>query len=66
MSDRLSVNALETLREEIRKMMNEWSDHLSSGGCKDFAEYTHGTGVIKGLALAERELLDLNKRIEGD
>tara|TARA_R100001129_G_C5323547_1_gene248167 strand:+ start:3374 stop:3574 length:201 start_codon:yes stop_codon:yes gene_type:complete len=64
MSDRLSVNALETLREEIRKQMNDMSDHISGGGCGDFGEYQHCTGIIKGLAVAERELLDLNARIE--
>ena len=66
MSDRLSVNALETLREEIRKQMNDMSDHISGGGCSDFGEYQHCTGIIKGLAVAERELLDLNSRIEGE
>ena len=38
--------------------MNECSDHISTGGCKDFSEYKRMTGVIEGLALAEREILD--------
>jgi hypothetical protein len=65
MTDRLSANALQVLHEEIRKQMNEMSDHISGGGCNDFGEYQHCTGIIKGLAVAERELLDLNQRIEG-
>ena len=66
MSDKLAVNALQVLRDEIRKQMNEMADHISGGGCKDFSEYQHCTGIIKGLAVAERELLDLDKRIEGE
>tara|TARA_R100000458_G_C8264677_1_gene239845 strand:- start:1018 stop:1218 length:201 start_codon:yes stop_codon:yes gene_type:complete len=66
MTDRLAVNALESLRDEIRKQMNEMSDHIAGGGCNDFNEYQHCTGIIKGLAVAERELLDLNSRIEGE
>ena len=46
------------------KQMNEMSDHIAGGGCNDFNEYQHCTGIIKGLAVAERELLDLNSRIE--
>tara|TARA_R100001594_G_scaffold149895_1_gene209096 strand:- start:1104 stop:1304 length:201 start_codon:yes stop_codon:yes gene_type:complete len=65
MSDKLAVNALQVLRDEIRKQMNEMADHISGGGCKDFNEYQHCTGIIKGFAVAERELLDLDKRIEG-
>ena len=64
MTDRLAVNALESLRDEIRKQMNEMSDHIAGGGCNDFTEYQLCTGIIKGLAVAERELLDLNARIE--
>jgi hypothetical protein len=43
--------------------MNELSDHISGGACKDFAEYRHCCGIIEGLAIAERELLDLQERI---
>ena len=39
-------------------MMHECSDHISTGSCKDFSEYKKLTGVIEGLALAEREVLD--------
>ena len=54
MADKLTVNALQVLQDEIRKQMNEMSDHISGGGCNDFGEYQHCTGIIKGLAVAER------------
>ena len=39
--------------------MNEGADHLATGGAKDFPEYQRMVGRIDGIALAERELLDL-------
>jgi hypothetical protein len=58
------MDELDFLRDKFREMMNEMSDHVSTGGCKSFDEYTRCCGVIEGLATAERELLDLKKRIE--
>ena len=40
------------------------SDHISTGSCQDFSEYSRCCGVIEGIAMAERELLDLKKKIE--
>jgi 3-oxoacyl-[acyl-carrier-protein] synthase III len=45
-------------------MMNEVSDHISTGSCKTYDEYSKCCGIIEGLAMAERELLDLNEQIE--
>jgi len=58
------MDELEFLREQFRKMMNELSDHMSTGGCKEYSEYTRCCGMIEGLATAERELLDLKKKLE--
>ena len=58
-------NSMDVLRDLLRQKMNEMSDHVATGSCKDYSEYTHSCGVIQGLALAERELLDLKERIEG-
>ena len=55
------MDELDVLREKYRVAMNEMSDHLSTASCKDFSEYTRCCGVIEGLAIAERELLDLKK-----
>ena len=57
-------NTLSYLRQQLRRLMNETSDHLSTGACKDYSEYARCCGVIEGLALAERELLDLQERLE--
>ncbi len=52
------------LREKIRTDMNNYADDLAGGSCRSFDEYQKLCGVIQGLALAERHLLDLAKKVE--
>ena len=59
MSNDINEQSLSTfLIKRLRDTMNECSDHISTGSCKDFPEYKRMTGVIEGLALSEREVLD--------
>lgn len=55
---------LEHLRAKLHEMMNERAVYVAGGGCPDFAEYKRVTGVIEGLAFAEREILDLAERLK--
>lgn len=64
MNEEIVTNSFEYLQKRLRIMMNEMSDHISTGGCKDHSEYTRCCGVIEGLATAERELLDLKQKVE--
>jgi len=52
------------LRDQIRTDMNNYSDDLSSGVCQSFDQYQKLCGIIQGLALAERYLTDLAKKVE--
>ena len=52
------------LREQIRKDMNNYADDLAGGSCRNFDEYQKLCGVIQGLAIAERHLLDLAEKVE--
>jgi hypothetical protein len=52
-------NFASVLRDKIRKDMNDYTDDMANGVCADFAGYQKLCGVIQGLALAERHLLDL-------
>ena len=52
------------LREQIRKDMNNYADDLAGGSCQNFEQYQKLCGVIQGLALAERHLLDLAEKVE--
>ena len=53
------MNSFEDVfKEELRKIMNDYADTVSTGGATDFPHYRHLVGVIEGLALAERAFLD--------
>ena len=52
------------LREQIRKDLNNYADDLASGQCRTFDEYQKLCGVIQGLALAERYIIDLAEKVE--
>mgnify|MGYP003116694280 FL=1 len=43
--------------------MNELADHLAVGSAKDMEEYRKVTGIIEGLAWAEREVIDLQEKL---
>jgi hypothetical protein len=50
---------LMVLRTKIRTQLNGLTDNIAGGSAKDFGEYRYACGMIHGLALAERELLDM-------
>jgi len=53
---------LELLRKKIREHMNSYADEIAGGAAQSFDKYREMVGVISGLALAERELVDLIER----
>ena len=57
-------NFARVLREQIRIDMNNYADDLSGGSCQSFEQYQKLCGIIQGLALAERYLIDLAKKVE--
>ena len=61
-----SVNSFEYYRQALRNQMNEYADHISGGACKDYSEYSKCVGIIEDLAIAERELLDMQAKAEED
>jgi hypothetical protein len=63
MSDIVEDGLLSLLRKKIREHMNEMSDNVSTGNANSFDEYKRQCGVIEGLAIAEREILDLDERL---
>ena len=52
------------LRNQIRTDMNNYADDIAGGACRNFEEYQKLCGIISGLALAERYVLDLLKKVE--
>jgi len=54
------------LREKIRIDMNNYADDMAGGQCRTFEEYQKLCGVISGLAIAERYILDLLEKENKD
>jgi hypothetical protein len=52
------------VRKEIRARMNELADALSTGAATSYEHYQGLVGEIRGLAIAERALLDAAERLE--
>ena len=55
------LNFTEHFRKQLRQYMNELTDCVALGNAKNFEEYQRFVGQIEGLAIAERELLNLIK-----
>lgn len=64
--DLLVMDFIEALRGKLRTDMNNFTDDLANGQCTDFAQYKELCGVIRGLAYAERHLLDLADKMKED
>lgn len=53
------MTELDVIRQKIRQRMNEFADDLASGCATDYSQYKYLTGIVAGLALVERDILDL-------
>jgi hypothetical protein len=62
--DITTLNVFEILRDKLRADMNNFTDDLANGQCSSFEQYKELCGVIRGLAYAERHLIDLAENIE--
>jgi hypothetical protein len=47
------------IKKKLREHLNNLADDLALGGAQDYADYRHRVGVIEGIAVAEREVIDL-------
>jgi hypothetical protein len=52
------------LAREIDKLRSDQATFLNGGGAKDFAEYRHVCGIIRGLTHAESLVKDLATKLE--
>ena len=62
--DIVTMDVLQVLRDKLRADMNNYTDDLANGQCASFEQYKELCGVIRGLAYAERHLIDLAENIE--
>tara|TARA_R100001530_G_scaffold111730_1_gene78852 strand:+ start:102 stop:302 length:201 start_codon:yes stop_codon:yes gene_type:complete len=61
-NDIIQLSLSSFLKKRLRELMNQHADHMATGACKDFSDYQKMAGVIEGLALAEREMLDWSEK----
>jgi hypothetical protein len=55
---------LELLHNKLDELKQSFIGPLGDGTAKDFGEYQNMSGVIRGLALAQREIADLVRRLK--
>jgi hypothetical protein len=55
---------LNVLRSELDKLKQDQISFIANGGAKDFAEYRHVCGIIRGLGHADEIVKDLVLRID--
>jgi hypothetical protein len=60
----MNSQAIAYLLKEIDKLREDQAVFLNGGGAKDFAEYRHICGVIRGLTHADQIVKDLAKKME--
>ena len=64
--DQTTASFIAALRDKIRQDMNNFTDDMANGQCVTIEQYRELCGVIRGLAYAERHLLDLAEYLEKD
>jgi hypothetical protein len=62
----MATTAFSVVLKEIESRQNSLIGALSSGSAKDFAEYKHMCGEIRGLSFAHSYVNDLVRRMEQD
>jgi hypothetical protein len=55
---------LELLMEQIDEERKRIVEDLGEGKAKDFAQYQFSAGVVRGLLMSQRLVIDLAKRME--
>lgn len=53
------MDELFVIKKKIREHMNQIADDLALGGAQDYNQYKYMIGMISGLAMLERDILDL-------
>jgi len=58
------MDAFDYLSSQLREEMEAVKDSLAAGAAKDYAEYQHLCGKIRGLLVAQSKLNDLKERMD--
>ena len=66
MTSKANDTVLVLLQEKLQEHLRSMSDNVAMNGCKSYPDYTHQTGIIKGLVVAEDLLLQLDRSLTQD
>lgn len=55
------MTELQVIRGKIRERLNQIADDLAVGAALDYNQYKYLTGMIAGLAMVERDIVDLEE-----
>jgi hypothetical protein len=58
------MDALTYLQKELTSEVEVMKEDLASGKAKNFDEYRHSCGVIRGLLIAKNKLAEMAERLE--
>ena len=58
------MDALTYLQKEITSEIEVMKEDLAAGKAKNFDEYRHSCGVIRGLLIARNKLAEMAERLE--
>lgn len=55
------MTELQVIKSKIRERLNQIADDLAVGAALDYNQYKYLTGMIAGLAIVERDIVDLEE-----
>jgi len=55
------LTELQVIKGKIRERMNQIADDLAVGVALDYNQYKYLVGMIAGLAMVERDIVDLEE-----
>jgi hypothetical protein len=58
------MNALDVLMGQIDNELKVIAEDLAAGNAKNYEEYKHSCGVVRGLLIARNKVTELSERIE--
>ena len=62
----VETNLIDYLRKYIKSQIDDVSEHMARNGCNTWEDYKYCAGIVYALLSIDRELLDLNKKLEDD
>lgn len=60
------MDAFDYLLSHIKEEMEAIKESISAGSAKDYADYQHLCGKIRGLLVAQSKINDLKERMDSD